>query len=295
MAKEKTVRGSSGAVVSTSGRVARGLLFVFMLIVGLLTLYPVLYVLFGSFKENAELLVGGINLFPKVWSVDNFVEAWQQADFSTYTMNSVVIAVGVMLLSLFVTSMAGYVLDRRKFPGRALIYGTFMAFMFINVGSVSLRPLFELAISLHMNTSLFSVIFISAAGGQATYIFLIMSYMKSVPKELDEAATIDGCTFFQTFYKIILPLLRPILATVALLSFRGGWNEYIMPLVFTMTEPSKRPLTVGVNMLKNSGDGAAAWNIMFAGAVIAIVPILLIYIVASRYFIDGLTGGAVKG
>lgn len=295
MAKEKTVRGSSGAVVSTSGRVARGLLFVFMLIVGLLTLYPVLYVLFGSFKENAELLVGGINLFPKVWSVDNFVEAWQQADFSTYTMNSVMIAVGVMLLSLFVTSMAGYVLDRRKFPGRALIYGTFMAFMFINVGSVSLRPLFELAISLHMNTSLFSVIFISAAGGQATYIFLIMSYMKSVPKELDEAATIDGCTFFQTFYKIILPLLRPILATVALLSFRGGWNEYIMPLVFTMTEPSKRPLTVGVNMLKNSGDGAAAWNIMFAGAVIAIVPILLIYIVASRYFIDGLTGGAVKG
>lgn len=295
MAKEKTVRGSSGAVVSTSGRVARGLLFVFMLIVGLLTLYPVLYVLFGSFKENAELLVGGINLFPKVWSIDNFVEAWQQADFSTYTMNSVVIAVGVMLLSLFVTSMAGYVLDRRKFPGRALIYGTFMAFMFINVGSVSLRPLFELAISLHMNTSLFSVIFISAAGGQATYIFLIMSYMKSVPKELDEAATIDGCTFFQTFYKIILPLLRPILATVALLSFRGGWNEYIMPLVFTMTEPSKRPLTVGVNMLKNSGDGAAAWNIMFAGAVIAIVPILLIYIVASRYFIDGLTGGAVKG
>ena len=295
MAKEKTVRGSSGAVVSTSGRVARGLLFVFMLIVGLLTLYPVLYVLFGSFKENAELLVGGINLFPKVWSVDNFVEAWQQADFSTYTMNSVVIAVGVMLLSLFVTSMAGYVLDRRKFPGRALIYGTFMAFMFINVGSVSLRPLFELAISLHMNTSLFSVIFISAAGGQATYIFLIMSYMKSVPKELDEAATIDGCTFFQTFYKIILPLLRPILATVALLSFRGGWNEYIMPLVFTMTEPSKRPLTVGVNMLKNSGDGAAAWNIMFAGAVIAIVPILLIYTVASRYFIDGLTGGAVKG
>ena len=249
----------------------------------------------ASFKENAELLVGGINLFPKVWSIDNFVEAWQQADFSTYTMNSVMIAVGVMLLSLFVTSMAGYVLDRRKFPGRALIYGTFMAFMFINVGSVSLRPLFELAISLHMNTSLFSVIFISAAGGQATYIFLIMSYMKSVPKELDEAATIDGCTFFQTFYKIILPLLRPILATVALLSFRGGWNEYIMPLVFTMTEPSKRPLTVGVNMLKNSGDGAAAWNIMFAGAVIAIVPILLIYIVASRYFIDGLTGGAVKG
>lgn len=292
MAKEKA---SSGAVISTGSRVARTLLFVFMLIVALLTLYPVLYVVFGSFKQNAELLVGGTNIFPKVWSIDNFVQAWQNADFSTYTLNSVFIAVGVMLLSLFSCSMAGYVLDRRNFPGKKLIYGLFMAFMFINVGSVSLRPLFELAISLKMNTSLFSVVFISAGGAQATYIFLLTSYLRTIPKELDEAATIDGCTFFQTFYKIILPLLRPILATVALLSFRGGWNEYILPLVFTMTNAAKRPLTVGVNMLKNAGDGAAAWNIMFAGATIAIIPILLIYIVASRYFIEGLTGGAVKG
>ena len=119
--------------------------------------------------------------------------------------------------------------------------------------------------------------------------------MNTVPKELDEAAKIDGCTFFQTFYKIILPVLKPILATVALLSFRGGWNEYILPLVFTMTDASKRPLTVGVTMLKNAGDGAAAWNIMFAGATIAIVPILVIYIFASKYFINGMTAGAVKG
>jgi multiple sugar transport system permease protein len=81
---------------------------------------------------------------------------------------------------------------------------------------------------------------------------------------------------------------------VALLSFRGGWNEYILPLVFTMTNAAKRPLTVGVNMLKNSGDGAAAWNIMFAGATIAIIPILLVYIFASNYFIEGMTAGAVK-
>lgn len=292
MAKEKA---SSGAVRSRREQITRFVLFLVMLIVAGLTLYPVLYVVFGTFKQNSELLVGGTNLFPKEWIVDNFIQAWEEADFSTYTINSFYIAIGVMLLSLFACSMAGYVLARRDFPGKKLLYGLFMAFMFINVGSVSLRPLFELAISLNLNTSLVSVIFISAGGAQATYIFLITSYMRSVPKELDEAATIDGCTFFQTFYKIILPLLRPILATVALLSFRGGWNEYILPLVFTMTDAAKRPLTVGVTMLKNSGDGAAAWNIMFAGATIAIIPILLIYIVASRYFIDGLTGGAVKG
>nr|WP_317400898.1 carbohydrate ABC transporter permease [uncultured Gemmiger sp.] len=286
---------SSGEVMSTGTHVARFILFLFMLVVALLTLYPVLYVVFGSFKENGELLIGGINMFPKVWIIDNFVEAWQKADFSVYTMNSVIIAVGVMVLSLISSGMAGYVLNRRNFRFKKLIYGLLLAFMFINVGSVSLRPLFELAIKLNLNTSLFSVIFISAGTSQATYIFLVNSYMNSIPKELDEAATIDGCTFFQVYTHIVLPLLRPILATVALLSFRGGWNEYILPLVFTMTDQAKRPLTVGVTMLKNAGDGAAAWNIMFAGATIAIIPILVIYIFASKYFIEGLTGGAVKG
>lgn len=282
-------------VYSTQTKIIRGLLFLFMLIIALLTLYPIFYVVLGSFKENQELLVGGSSIFPKHFVVDNYIQAWEQADFAVYTGNSVYLAVGVMILSLLLSSMAGYVFSRREFRGKELIYGLFVAFMFINVGSVSLRPLFELAIKLNMNTSLFSVILISAGGGQATYIFLVRGFMNSIPKELDEAAKIDGCTFFQTFYRVILPVLKPILATVALLSFRGGWNEYILPLVFTMTNQAKRPLTVGVNMLKNAGDGAAAWNIMFAGATIAIIPILFIYICASKYFIDGLTAGAVKG
>ena len=289
------LKSKDTADYSTRSKFIRSLLFLFMLFIALLTVYPVIYVVLGSFKKNSELLVGGVNIFPETFIIDNYIEAWNQADFATYTGNSIYLAVGVMLLSLLLSSMAGYVFARKQFRGKELIYGLFVAFMFINVGSVSLRPLFELAIKLHMNTSLFSVTLISAGGGQATYIFLVRGYMNSIPKELDEAAKIDGCTFFQTFYKVMLPVLKPILATVALLSFRGGWNEYILPLVFTMTNAQKRPLTVGVNMLKNAGDGAAAWNIMFAGATIAIVPILLIYICASRYFIEGLTAGSVKG
>ena len=283
------------AVYSRQAKFVRGLLFVFMLVVALLTLYPIIYVFFGSFKENKELLVGGVNIFPETFVIQNYIDAWEQADFATYTKNSFFLGITIMLFSLILSSMAGYVFARKKFRGKELIYGLFVAFMFINVGSVSLRPLFELAIGLHMNTSLWSVVLISAGGGQATSIFLVRGYMNTIPKELDEAAKIDGCTFFQTFYMILLPVLKPILATVALLSFRGGWNEYILPLVFTMTTPEQRPLTVGVNMLKNAGDGAAAWNIRFAGATIAIVPMLLIYICSSRYFIEGLTAGAVKG
>ena len=116
-----------------------------------------------------------------------------------------------MILSVAVTSMAAYVLSRKEFRGKNLIYNTLIAFMFINVGSVSLRPLFELAVDLNMHTSLWSVIIIITGMGQATYIFLIRGFMLSVPKELDEAAKIDGCSFFQIYYRIILPVLKPIL------------------------------------------------------------------------------------
>lgn len=283
------------AVYSTGTKIARLILLLVMITISFLTLYPIIYVGLGAFKMNQELLAGGVNILPTKWIVSNYVDAWKSANFAVYTFNSIYLATGVMILTLFITSMAGYVFSRKNFRGKELIYGLFVAFMFVNVGSVTLRPLFELAVKLKMNTSLASVIFISAGTGQATYIFLIRGFMGSIPKELDEAAKIDGCTFFQTFYKIIIPVLKPILATVALLSFRGGWNEYILPLVFTMTNEAKRPLTVGVTMLKNAGDGAAAWNIMFAGATIAIVPILVIYIIASKYFINGMTAGAVKG
>ena len=146
-----------------------------------------------------------------------------------------------------------------------------------------------------MNRSMWSVILICIGTNQVTNIFLVRGYMATVPRELDEAAAIDGCSFFQIYYKIILPVLKPVLATVALLSFRSAWNEFIMPQVFTMSNPKMRPLTVGVVALKTMGDGAAAWNIMFAGSAMSIVPIVIEYLFTSRYFMSGLTVGAVKG
>lgn len=282
-------------VYSPKQKAIRALLWLLLVCFSILVIFPVLYIILGSFKENQELLLGGSNIFPQKWITQNYVDAWEQANFAVYTKNSLFLSVGVMVISLIVSSMAGYVFSRKTFPGKEVIYGIFTAFMFINVGSVSLRPLYELATGLKINKSLWPVILFSAGGGQATYIFLCRGYVNSVPRELDEAAKIDGCTFFQTYYRVIIPMLKPVLATIAILSFRQGWNEYIMPRVFTMTNDNLRPLTVGVNMLKNAGDGAAAWNIMFAGATIAIIPILLVFICFSRYFMGGLTSGAVKG
>lgn len=283
------------SIYSTGSKIARTLIFIFLLTVAAIMLYPIIYIVLGSFKENMELLQGGANPVPTKFILNNYVQAWQAANFAVYTKNSVFISVGVMLVTLLCTSMAGYVFNRKNFRGKELIYNLFIAFMFVNVGSVTLRPLFELAVKVHMNQSLISVILISAGTGQAMYVFLVRGFMSSIPKEVDEAAKIDGCSFFGIYWHIVLPLLKPVLATVGLLSFRGGWSEYIMPLVFTMSNDKLRPLTVGVTMLKNSGDGAAAWNIMFAGATISIIPIIIVYIFTSKHFMEGMTAGAVKG
>lgn len=291
MAKERT----GHAVESRKTKIINGVVFLLLFILASLTVYPVIYIIFGSFKTNGELVGGGLNLLPEKFILDNYMQAWKMGNFSRYTLNSLIISFGVMFLSLMVSSMAGYVFSRKEFRFKSLIYNAMVMFMFINVGSAALRPLFELAVKLHMNKSLIAIILISAGSGQATYVFLIHGFMNSVPKELDEAAKMDGCSFFGTYSRVILPVLKPALASVALLSFRGGWNEYILPLIFTMTNEKLRPLTVGVVSLQNAGDGAAAWNILFAGSAIAIIPIILVYLFASRQFMGGMTAGAVKG
>ena len=153
----------------------------------------------------------------------------------------------------------------------------------------------NLAVVLKLHKSLLGVILISIGLQQATNIFLVNGYVKTIPREVDEAAIVDGCGFFKIYYLIILPMLKPVLATIALLSFRIGWNEYIMPLIFTMANRNLRPLTVGVLSLRNMEDSAAAWNLMFAGSTLSIMPIVILYLFTSKYFISGLAAGAVKG
>lgn len=282
-------------VFSTKDKIVRAIIFIIMLLFAIVILYPIVYIVLGSFKDNMELLRGGANPFPQKFVFSNYVQAWKQANFAVYTKNSLFLGIGVMAITLICSSMAGYVFDRTEFKGKNLLYSLFVAFMFVNVGSVALRPLFELAVKVNMNQSLVSVILISAGMGQATYIFLVRGFMSGIPKEIDEAAKIDGCSFFGIYRRITLPMLKPVLATIALLSFRAGWNEYILPLVFTMSNDSLRPLTVGVTMLKSSGDGAAAWNVMFAGATLSIIPIIIVYLFSSKYFMKGMVAGAVKG
>lgn len=266
-------------------------LFVFTMVV--FTVYPVFYTLAGSLKSNMEL-VSGSALLPAKWMFSNYIDAFQKGNFLRYTWNSVFLSSLVAVLALITSSLAGYVMARHEFPGKKLLLSMYLAFMFVSLGAVSLYPQYKLLHSLGLTGSLVGLALV-LTGGQGTNIFLIMGYIKTLPKELDESALIDGCSYFRVYWKIILPLIKPVLGVVVLFAFRTAWNDYITSLVFTMSNPALKPLTVAVVSLRYSTNAAAEWNIMTAGAAIALLPVLILYVFTSKQFISGLTAGAVKG
>lgn len=272
---------------------AEALVAAFVLVACAFTLYPVIYAVIGSFKTNQELTLGG-RFFPSSWRYENYRTAFIEANFLKYTLNSIVVAAGSMLLALATTSCAGYVLARYDFAGKKLVAGLYLAFMFVSIGAVSLQPIFLLLRSLGLTKSLAGLV-LAVTGAQTANVFLVMGYVRGIPRELDEAAIIDGCGIAGIFTHVTVPLMRPILGVVALFSFRNAWNDYVTTLVMTIPHPDFMTLSVAVAQLKYSVNAAAEWHIMLAGASIAILPILVVYLFTNKQFIAGLTAGSLKG
>lgn len=272
------------------GQIAK---WAFLIAILLFTVYPVFYALLGSFKTNFELTLGG-DILPDTWMFSNYADAFTKGNFGQYTVNSILVSTIVTILALVTASMAGYVFARREFAGKKLILNLYMAFMFISLGSVTLYPLYMMLGKIGLTKNILGMSLVMT-GGQAANVFLISGFIRSVPKELDEAAFIDGCTPFQVFTIMIVPMIRPILAVVLLFAFRSSWNDFLTPLVMTIGNAKLRTLTVAVVQLKYSANAAAEWHIMLAGASIALVPVLIIYAFTHKQFIAGLTAGAVKG
>lgn len=278
------------AVISIFGKILK---WIFVGVMCVFTLYPVIYTLLGSFKTNAELTLGG-SILPETWQFQNYIYAFQKLDFGKYTVNSIVLAVLTVIFTVSTSSMAAYVIARRNFPGKKVLSGCYLASMFISVGSVALYPLYSLLHSVGLTNNMVGLALL-LTGGQAANIFMIAGFVRSVPKELDEAAIIDGAGTFRIFWQIIVPAIKPILGVVALFAFRTAWNEFVTAQVFTMSNPNLKTLSVAVANLRYSANAAAEWHIMTAGASIALLPILIVYLLANKQFITGLTAGAVKG
>ena len=270
------------------------LLYALLAVIIFLLVFPLVYAVGGSFKSTEEFLLGGLKIFPETWRPENYMKAWKQANFARYTLNSVFFAVASVIGIIITSSMTGYAMSRCDFPGKKLLTGTFGFMMFL-IGAVPLFPIFQLCRKLGLLDSIWGMVITQIATAQPFYCILVMGYCNGISKEIDEAATIDGASFFKVYTTILMPIMKPILATTGILAFRDTWNNYMMPLAFTLSRSELRPLTVGVVLLKDQGDGVAAWSTMLAGTVMSIVPILIVYLFLNRYFIEGITAGAIKG
>ncbi|MBQ4435333.1 MAG: carbohydrate ABC transporter permease [Clostridia bacterium] len=270
-------------------------IYLFLTVFFIISFFPVLFTFMSSFKSNMELLTTGNSIFPKQFVLENYSKAWQMADFSTYTKNSVFLSVFCVLGAILSSTCCGYAFSRGRFLGKEFFYYLMISSMFVSLGTLTLYPLLMIMKVIHLNKSLWGVIIIRVFGMNVTNLFIARGYITTIPTEIDEAAKIDGCSFFRIYYNIIFPLCKPLIATVAILAFRSSWNDYMLPMVFTMTDPKRMPLVVGIMRLKSSGAAASSWNLMLAGTAISLIPMMMIYLIFNRYFVAGMTNGAVKG
>ncbi len=289
--REHTLTGGRSAtrLPAIAGKM---IVWLFLAVIAIVTLFPILMTVTGSFMTNADLMGGG-RILPKSWEFGNYADAWRQSNFARFTWNSLFLSVMATVGTLLVAAMAAYVVDRRSFPGKSIYVGLQASTMFISMGAIVLRPQFDLMVKLGLNTSLWGVILILMSAHASTF-FILLSFLKGIPREIDESAMMDGAGFTKSFYRIILPLLAPGLGVSGLFAFRHAWNEYILPLVFTMTNPKLQTLTVGLANLRYGSSAAMQTNLMMAGACLSIVPMLIVYILANRTFMQ-VTAGSVKG
>jgi raffinose/stachyose/melibiose transport system permease protein len=258
---------------------------------GILWMYPFLWVVSAAFKTTPEMFSGGLNLIPKEPVLENFVRAWKVANFRIYFLNTVIVTVAVVLITVVRTSMTGYALGRYDFPGKKILIGALVVTTFLPTG-YTIIPVFDLMKALGLLNTLWAVILGESGGPHVLFIMLFAGFFSSLPRDLEDAAKMDGAGFVRIFWEIMLPLARPVMATTIIMRFMWSWNAFFLPLVFTLSKPELR--TLGVGMYAFTTEYTTDWTGMAAAATISLIPIIAVFLLLQRYFVEGVAG-AIKG
>ncbi len=267
-----------------------------LILVSVLSIFPFLWLLSTSFKGAGEnIFAYPPQLLPVDWTLANYVGVWKRVDFIRYFVNSMIVAGGTVLLNLILSSLAGYPLARMEFKGKKITFFAILATIMIPFQAIML-PVYLITLKLNL---------VDGAGAAAGFLGLILPFAVSafgiflmrqaflgIPREMEEAAIIDGCNAFQVFWQVLLPMVKPTLAVLAIFTFIGSWGEFLWPSI-VLTQESMYTLPVGVNNLQ--GTFSSNWRFIAAGSVLATVPILVFFLSLQRYFISGENEGAVKG
>lgn len=292
--KELKVKNRKNRVEEKSLTITRNVVRIFLIIWSLLIIFPILWVVLSSLKTNLEFGTNAWKLPEKLQWV-NYKEAWEGANFSKYFLNSLILSVGTVALSIIMTATSAYVVGKFVHPVVKSIEVFYSIFMMVPQ-MLLLIPLLQMCKKLNMtksNVVLFTLMITNALQGVPFYIFLLTPFMRSINNSILEAAEIDGANQFQSFITLVLPMIVPAIFMVGLLSFVGIWNEYVMSITF-IKDPTKYTLSAGINELMN--DAKAGQTLKFAALIIAMLPILIIYAIFQKPLQNGLSSSdGVKG
>ena len=272
---------------------AKGLVYAFIAAGAVLCLVPFLWMVSSSLKTQVDVQKVPPELLPRAVEFGNYARAWGALPFTRFLFNTLFITVLAMAGELIASSLVAYGFARFRFPGRRALFIVLLATMMIP-GIVTLVPVFLLWRRLGLVNSFDPLVLGALFGGRAFYVFLLRQFFASIPRELEEAAVLDGATPLQVYWHVFLPLVKPALLTVALISFAAHWNDFLGPLIF-LNDPDKYTMTLGLHFFQGSQTGERpAWNLMMAMTTLMAVPVVTIFFFAQRKFIEGASFSGLK-
>lgn len=264
--------------------------YLVMAVVLVVTVYPLVWMIFCSFKTVGEFYTNTW-LPPANWYIGNFVTAWNRADMGTRYMNSIMVTGLYLLINIPVAMCASYAFSRVRFVGRDQIYKVLLAGIMIPTGVLTL-PIYSVMVQFHLLNNRAGLSLVYAGMSTAFSIFIMRTFFISLPKGLEEAAQIDGCSMFGAFARVIVPLTKPGIMILLIYNGISNWSEYQLASL-TLTTNAKQTVPVGMALFQN--DKAIEYTVLFAALTLATVPLVALYLVCQKAFISGMTAGAVKG
>lgn len=274
-------------------KISKGKLFIYVAVIlyGIITLFPFVWAISASFKSVSEITGGGLQLIPNEPTLNAYQELLgENGMFVRWIFNSFMLSTVITVINVIFNSMAGYSLARIHFKGRAAIGNIIIATITIPA-QVLLIPNYIIITNLGINDTYLAVILLSAIN--SSYIIMMRQFFINFPKEIEEAATIDGLNKYQMFFKMAFPIARPALATQSLFIFMGVWNEFLKTKLY-LASPEKYTVTVGLQALSVGEGDSVPWDLVMASSVMSIIPMVILYIVLNKYFMQGNRLGSEK-
>jgi multiple sugar transport system permease protein len=276
----------AGADATPAKRRPRFLRHLLLCLVGLIMMYPLLWLISSSVKPSDTVFTDE-SLWPAAWDLGNYVRGWTslREPFEVYLVNSLIVVVLSILGNLFSCSLAAYAFARLRFAGRKLFFALMLGTMMLP-GHVLVVPQYVLFDKLGWLNTYYPLLVPHFLATNGFYIFLMVQFMRSLPTELDDAARIDGCGPFRTFWKVIMPLCRPAFATTAIFTFISVWNEFFGPLLY-LTDPQLYTVPLALRQFMDS-EGQSRWGEMFAMSFVSLAPVVGFFIAGQKYLVKGI-------